>query len=850
MRSLIAGVAGLIALATAQSGTGSSSIHPSTASSPSTASGTLSSSANSILTNLSAITVATASAQFTNINDAVSYAQESGIPSISVLAGTYSAVTVAGTQTLTISGPTASVVSGNKVVIKSNSTGGSVSLSTSGGRGLTLRNVNLTNTATDGVGPAVSARGVNLGIYTCALVSSTQGVYEASYGITLIANSLVQGTDKLFYNYPTVYVYESTIIPTSSGSSIFYGKGAAISGTDYNATLVVDSSSVQGSANNVYLATPNGDAGLINVVYRNTSLSSVIAASGVYSTACSAPGSVFGEFQNSGAGSYSENVASRGDTSCDYLFSTDQVSAYTMSKIFANAFSGFASGNLSWVDSSVLESIKNSDAAQILSAPAVPSASSTASAGTAVSSTCATPTPSATLIVSQKSQKSRNATVCKYADISAAISALPDDDQPYTIRIEAGQYNEQISITRNGKVTLIGESDDPANYSSNEVTVHFSRGELTNAGKNEQTPVLNVKKTGSSPDFAAYNINFVNTYPQTPNTAALAADYYGSNFAAYGCAFVGFQDTLLANQGVQVFANSYVEGSVDMVWGFSTAYFYRSVISSNTAGAYIAAQGRVADTISGYVFDECKVTYKESTYGETFGSTHLGRPYSNYSTVVYKNSYLDKHINPDGWTIWTTGSPQTSNVVFGEFNNTGPGSWQTGSTRPSYATKMTLEEVAPYSLSNWIGNTSFIDHKAWNYPSPFSANHTPTPNTTGISTSIPGPTHPESGKVPPQDAVIVSQNGEGNGSFSNISAALASLPNDLTNQTIFIYAGEYLIIATLTEKRSDKLQDHTMSNFLPSIVPVPFVSSAILPGSLARRTRTTKSGYTSAVRSY
>jgi pectin methylesterase-like acyl-CoA thioesterase len=746
--------------------------------------------------------VATASAQFTDINAAVSYAQKSGIPSISVLAGTYSAVTVAGTQTLTISGPSASAVSDNQVVITSNDVTGSVSFGTSAGRGLTLRNLNLTNTATTGVGPAVNAKGVNLGIYTCALVSSAQGVYQASYGITVIANSLVQGTDKLFYNYPTAYIYGSTIIPTSSGSSIFYGKGAAISGVNYNATLVVDSSSVQGPASNVYLATPNGVAGLINVVYRNSTLSSVIAASGVYSTACSAPGSMFGEFQNSGSGSYSSNVASRGAASCDYLLSADQVSAYTVSKVFANAFSGFASDDLSWVDSSVLESIKNSDAAQISSASATPSASSTASASTGASSTCATPTPSATLIVSQ------NATDCKYANISAAITALPNDNQPYTIKIEAGQYNEQISITRNGKVTLIGESDSPADYSQNKVTVQFSRGELTSAGKNEQTPVLNVKKTGSSPDFATYNINFVNTYPQTPNTAALAADYYGSNFAAYGCSFIGFQDTLLANKGVQVFANSYIEGSIDFIWGFSTAYFYRSVISSNTKGAYIAAQGRVADTISGYVFDECKVTYKESTYGNTFGSTYLGRPYSNYSTVVYKNSYLDKHINPAGWTIWSTGSPQTSNVVFGEFNNTGPGSWQAESTRPSYATKMSLDQVAPYSLSSWVGDTSFIDQKAWNYPSPYDANTTSTPDTTGTPTTSSGSTstasvnvHPEDGKAPPQYALTVSQSGEGNGSFSNISAALASLPNDNTNQTIFIYAGEYLRVAKVADNR-------------------------------------------------
>lgn len=774
------------------SGSASSSLASTTSVPSRTSSASTSTSGSAVA---SVITVAPSSAQFSDINAAVSYAQNSGIPSVSVLAGTYSAVTVLGTQTLTIAGPSAKAVSDNQVVITSNGATGSLSFGTSNGRGLTLRNLNLTNTASSSVGPAISAKGVNVGIYTCALVSSAQGVYQASYGVTLIANSLIQGTDKLFYNYPTVYVYGSTIIPTTSGSSIFYGKGSAVSGVNYNATMVVDSSSVQGSTSNVYLATPNGAAGLINVVYRNSALGSLIAASGVYSSACSAPGSTFGEFQNTGSGSYSNNVASRGASSCDYQLSADQVSAYSIEKVFANAFGGYASTDLTWVDSSVMDSIRASDAAQASSASviSVSSTSIATSTSASASSSCATPTPSATLIVSQ------NATDCKYANVSAAISALPNDNQPYTIKIEAGSYEEQISITRNGKVTLIGESGNPSDYSSNQVTIKFSNGQLTSAGKNEQTPVLNVKKTGSSPDFSAYNIDFINTYPQTPNTAALAADYYGNNFAAYGCSFVGFQDTLLANKGIQVFANSYIEGSIDFIWGFSTAYFYRSVISSNTKGAYIAAQGRVSGTVSGYVFDECKVTYKESTYGSTFGATYLGRPYSSYSTVVYKNSYLDKHINNAGWAIWSAGSPQTSNVIFGEYNNTGPGSWTTGVSRASFATNMTVDQVAPYSLSAWIGDTSFVDQQAWNYPAPFniSASSTTdagsTPSGTSQSTSTAAVNaHPESGSVPPEFATLVSPNGEKNGSYANITAALASLPNDNTNQTVFIYAGEYL----------------------------------------------------------
>lgn len=773
------------------SGTDTSTI--TSASSASGSSGTSANSGSSTATSgISVVTVAPTSAQFSDINAAVTYAQNSGIPSISILAGTYSPVTIAGTQTLTLAGPTASAVSDNKVVIAANDATGSVSFGTSNGRGLTLRNLNLTNSASSGVSPAISAKGVNVGIYTCALIGSAQGVYSASYGVTLIANSYIQGTDKLFYNYPTVYVYGSTIVPTVSGTSIFYGKGATISGTNYNATLVVDSSSVQGSVSNVYLATPNGAAGMINVLYRNTALGGLIAAPGVYSTVCTAPGSVFLEFGNSGAGAYANNAAARGSASCDYQASVDQLSSYALKNVFANAFSGYASTDVSWIDSFVLSSIQSSDDAQVTSATAVTSSSTTASASGTASTTCPTPTPSATLVVSL------NGTACSYGNISAAISALPNDNQPYTIRIQAGTYQEQISIIRNGKVTLRGESDNPSDYSQNVVKVKFSNGQLTSAGKNEQTPVLNVKKTGSSPDFAVYNIDFVNTYPQTPNTAALAADYYGNNFAAYGCSFIGYQDTLLVNKGIQVFSACYVEGSIDFIWGFSTSYFYRSVISSNTAGGFVSAQGRVAGTVSGYVFDECKITYKESTYGSTFGTSYLGRPYSSYSTAVYKNSFIDKHISSAGWAVWSTGSPQTSNVAFIESNNTGPGSWQVGTSRASFATNATEDQVAPYSLSNWIGDTSFIDQVAWNYPAPFTYNATAsttgssaTPTGTGPTTTASINAHPDSGTVPPQFAVIVSPNGDVNGSYSNVTAALASLPNDSTNQTIFIYPGSY-----------------------------------------------------------
>lgn len=200
-----------------------------------------SASTTALSTALTAVTVGLTSAQFTDINSAVAYAQNSGIPTVSVQPGTYSAFTAMGSQTVTIAGPTATSVSDDQVVVYSSNTAGTVSFGTGNSKGVSLRNLNITNGASSsGLGPAVYAKGINLGIYTCALNSSAQGVYSASYGVTLIAKSYISGSDKLFYNSFTVYVYGSTLVPTMSETSIVYGKGATISGTNYNATVVVD----------------------------------------------------------------------------------------------------------------------------------------------------------------------------------------------------------------------------------------------------------------------------------------------------------------------------------------------------------------------------------------------------------------------------------------------------------------------------------------------------------------------------------------------------------------------------------------------------------------------------------
>jgi pectinesterase len=110
-----------------------------------------------------------------------------------------------------------------------------------------------------------------------------------------------------------------------------------------------------------------------------------------------------------------------------------------------------------------------------------------------------------------------------------------------------------------------------------------------------------------------YNVNVTNTFG--PGSQAIAISQYGSKVGLYACAFLGYQDTLYANQGTQVYLRSYIEvsfrravfiglvedadawnycakGAVDFIFGrHGFAYFGGNTIASKGPGC-ITASGR------------------------------------------------------------------------------------------------------------------------------------------------------------------------------------------------------------------------------------------------------------------
>lgn len=147
-----------------------------------------------------------------------------------------------------------------------------------------------------------------------------------------------------------MYVYKSTIVTTlASVASIVYSKGFTAGSTIPNSTVVIDSSSTEQksglASNNVWPAISNGVGAV--AISRNTAMGGLIAPAGIYNTATTVS-SFYGEFLNTGAGSYAKNVAAR--ASYGVSLTADQASQFTIEKAFRNAVVPYGSSSLSWID--------------------------------------------------------------------------------------------------------------------------------------------------------------------------------------------------------------------------------------------------------------------------------------------------------------------------------------------------------------------------------------------------------------------------------------------------------------------------------------------------------------------
>jgi pectinesterase len=193
-------------------------------------------------------------------------------------------------------------------------------------------------------------------------------------------------------------------------------------------------------------------------------------------------------------------------------------------------------------------------------------------------------------------------------------------------------------------------------------------------------------------EFEAENITFENSYGVGSQAVAISVQSDKSVFRK--CRFLGWQDTVYANRGRQLYKDCYIAGHVDFIFGNATAVFDHCEIHSLGAG-YLTAQSRLsADSTTGYVFYHCNLT------GENTGKgVFLGRPWRPYSRVVYLDCTLGKHIRPEGWDNWRNADNEKT-AFYGEYDSKGPGA--DSARRVPWVHSLTAEQAKAFEPETFL----------------------------------------------------------------------------------------------------------------------------------------------------
>lgn len=278
-----------------------------------------------------------------------------------------------------------------------------------------------------------------------------------------------------------------------------------------------------------------------------------------------------------------------------------------------------------------------------------------------------------------------------FKTVQEAINAVPDFRKVRTtIFIKNGTYKEKLVLSGSKTmVTLIGEDRDKT------ILTNDDYASKKNAFGEE------MGTTGSSgffifgDDFTAENITFENSSGPVGQAVAVRVD--GDKVIFKNCRFLGFQDTLYphGDKSRQYYKDCYIEGTVDFIFGWSTAVFDNCTIFCKNNG-YVTAASTNPEMKYGFVFINCKIT--GNAEANTF---FLGRPWRPYAKTAFINCFLDKQIKPEGWNNWNKPDAEKTSF-YAEYKNTGPG--YKPAERVKWSHQLTDEEVKEYSLQKIFGD--------------------------------------------------------------------------------------------------------------------------------------------------
>jgi pectin methylesterase-like acyl-CoA thioesterase len=295
-------------------------------------------------------------------------------------------------------------------------------------------------------------------------------------------------------------------------------------------------------------------------------------------------------------------------------------------------------------------------------------------------------------------------TVAAGESIQKAVDALPLTGGDITVK--PGAYREVVTI-RKPHVHLHGEDPDPA-----KTVIVFNNGPAQGGTFASGTVYV------EAPDVTIDHLTIANDLGIGKGQAvALAVTADRGVFR--NLRILGAQDTLFAASRYcygdygpcvparQYFADSYIEGNTDFIFGDSLAVFERCELHGVAPGTvmYTAHSRHTPEqTESAYVFDHCKLTGADRQQG----AVSLGRSWRPYATVVFLHAQIDASVIPAGWTEWARfGVPTLPTAFYAEYESSGPGA--NPPARESHSHQLTAAEAA-----QWAPQRILAGKDGWN----------------------------------------------------------------------------------------------------------------------------------------
>lgn len=284
-----------------------------------------------------------------------------------------------------------------------------------------------------------------------------------------------------------------------------------------------------------------------------------------------------------------------------------------------------------------------------------------------------------------------------FTSVQAAIDAVPSYAEERTvIYVKNGVYKEKITVPSGKLISLIGEDPEKTILTYDDYAQKLGPGgtEIGTSGSYSFQVLAN--------DFYAENITFENAAGWGDGVGQAVALFVQADRAVfYNVRILGHQDTLYANGDGrrQYYKDCYIEGTVDFIFGSATAVFDSCHIHSVDRG-YVTAASTPANAAYGYVFLDSRLT------GSGTGNVYLGRPWRPYANVIFVNTWMDRHIRPEGWHNWNDPSrEQTSR--YAEYGSTGPGA--AADRRVPWAYAGSAEEAGGITVEAVLGGSDGWD---------------------------------------------------------------------------------------------------------------------------------------------